>query len=138
MERTKLERMIMTTLTSAASGALLGILFAPDKGSTTRKKLSRKSDEMLQQITSDLKEIRSYMNKTAQKTKEGIENISNEAQEKKEEMMESAEDIKNSAEDLASYTKEELFEKAKEAQIDGYSTMNKSELVDALKKDILK
>lgn len=137
MKRTKIERMILTTLTSAASGALIGILFAPDKGSKTRKKLSRKGDELLNEITSDIKEIRKYMNKQAEEAKEGIEELSQETKEAGQKAKEKGEEILDSAEDLTSYTKEELFEKAKEAQINGYSKMNKDELVDVLKKDIL-
>lgn len=34
---------IFTILTSAATAAIAGILFAPQKGSTTRKKLSKQS-----------------------------------------------------------------------------------------------
>lgn len=38
-------KVILGLLVAVAAGATLGILFAPDKGSSTRKKISKKGDE---------------------------------------------------------------------------------------------
>jgi gas vesicle protein len=41
----KTGKVMLGVLAGVAAGALLGILFAPDKGSETRKKISKKSKD---------------------------------------------------------------------------------------------
>lgn len=43
----KKSNVVLGVLAGAAVGALLGILFAPDKGTNTRKKLRRKGEDMV-------------------------------------------------------------------------------------------
>lgn len=43
-------KIIAGVLGGIALGALLGVLFAPEKGSVTRKKISRKGEEYLDDI----------------------------------------------------------------------------------------
>ena len=51
------DNLLMVFLAGAAAGAILGILYAPDKGSNTREKLSFQLDKyrkMLQDLVNDL------------------------------------------------------------------------------------
>lgn len=44
------EKLITGILVGAAAGAILGVLFAPDKGSETRKMISKKSGDFVDTI----------------------------------------------------------------------------------------
>jgi len=48
---------VIGALLGAAAGALLGVLFAPDKGSETRKKIGRKGKEISDELREKFNEI---------------------------------------------------------------------------------
>jgi len=50
-------KVILGVIAGAAIGAALGILFAPDKGSATRRKITRKSSKYVDQLESEFNEF---------------------------------------------------------------------------------
>ena len=65
-------KVVSALLLGAAVGGLLGILFAPDKGSETRKKISSKSCELTESVKEKFDEI-------VDKFKKDIETVKDEA-----------------------------------------------------------
>lgn len=60
-------KVLLSVLAGVAIGAILGILFAPDKGSSTRKKISRKGGGFAE-------ELEERFNEFIESTKDEYEN----------------------------------------------------------------
>jgi len=60
----KTSNTILGIVCGVAVGAALGILFAPDKGSNTRKKIAKKSDELKNNFQGELEK---FMDTTSEK-----------------------------------------------------------------------
>lgn len=71
-------KVILGILAGAAAGALLGILFAPEKGSTTRKKILSKGEEYADELKEKFNE---FVDKVAGKFESAKEEVKNEAAE---------------------------------------------------------
>lgn len=49
-------KVLVAALLGATAGAVIGILFAPDKGSETRKRLSKSAEDIIDQVTKKVNE----------------------------------------------------------------------------------
>lgn len=66
-------KMLMGAIIGGAIGAIAGIIFAPDKGSVTRKKIADKaketSDTIKETVTGKYENVKEYVSEKLDKTK---------------------------------------------------------------------
>ena len=65
-------KVLLGLLAGVAAGALLGILFAPDKGSVTRKKLTKKGDEFADEMKEKFDEFLENMSEKFEKAEDVV------------------------------------------------------------------
>ena len=66
-------KLLLGVLAGVAAGAVLGILFAPDKGTVTRKKISSKGEEYADALKDKFNEFLKSFNEKLEGVKEKAE-----------------------------------------------------------------
>ena len=78
-------KVLLGVLAGVAGGATLGILFAPDKGSVTRKKISEKGDDYAEELEQKFNEFIEGITKQFEAVKEETTRIAENGKVKAEE-----------------------------------------------------
>lgn len=87
-------KVILGSLAGLAIGAIAGILLAPDKGSTTRKKIMDKGDDYADELKSKYDEFRDSITEKFESAKKDIEGLVDKGKAKFDD---AKEDVKNAS-----------------------------------------
>jgi gas vesicle protein len=79
-------KVFLGLLAGVAAGALLGVLFAPDKGSFTRKKISRKGEDFAEALTEKFNEFLDSISEKYDDVKEEVEKVKSKAEKVKKDV----------------------------------------------------
>ena len=85
---------VLGTLAGIAIGAVAGILYAPEKGSKTRKQIMDKSDEYVDELKSKVDDFSDSLTNKFESTKKDAENL---VEKGKAKYYDAKKDVKNAA-----------------------------------------
>jgi gas vesicle protein len=68
-------KVVLGTLAGLAIGAIAGILFAPEKGSKTRKRIMHKGEDYVDKLNSKFDEFVDSLKEKFESTKKDAENL---------------------------------------------------------------
>jgi gas vesicle protein len=70
-------KLITALLIGATAGAVLGVIFAPDKGSETRRKISERTQELIDQLAQKIEEGKDALSDMTNKARKVADNVEN-------------------------------------------------------------
>ncbi|MDX9928226.1 MAG: YtxH domain-containing protein [Bacteroidales bacterium] len=73
-------KVFLGVLAGFAAGALVGVLFAPDKGTVTRKKIVKKGVDLAEDVSEKFDEFIENINEKLDEVKENVEKVKAKAQ----------------------------------------------------------
>ena len=80
----KTSNVVLGVMAGAAAGALIGVLFAPDKGSNTRSKISQKSHDFVDGVKGRANHLKGQMSEMVDRFTEKLHTTANETKAKAE------------------------------------------------------
>lgn len=87
-------KVVLGTLAGLAAGAIAGILFAPAKGSATRKQITDKGNDYVEALKSKFDVLRNSLVEKFERTKKDAENL---AEKGKDKYDDAKKDVKDAA-----------------------------------------
>jgi len=73
-------KVLLGLLAGVAAGALIGVLFAPDKGWVTRKRIIKKSEDYAEDLTEKFNEFLDTISGKIDDVEEEVENLKTKAE----------------------------------------------------------
>jgi gas vesicle protein len=90
-------KILLGVIAGAAAGALLGVLFAPDKGSATRQKLSKKGEDYVNGLKDKFSEFLDRVTEDVESIKEKGKEYANQGMDMMDKGKAKMEEVKNAA-----------------------------------------
>ncbi len=101
-------KVLLSVLAGAAAGATIGILFAPDKGINTRKKISKKGEDYLGSLKIKFEDFLVSATNELEYAKSEAGDLLNKGKEKAEDVKAKAVEIKEKAGEIKNSVNEKL------------------------------